>query len=485
MVLRYDVPALGNHRVHVSGDGTTLQQAQSAIVIRKDCDDGPEMACEHDANFDAVIGATGQETVHILLSGPFYASPFTVTITDTGTCFSDFQCGIQQSCEDDVCWQPQPCAPDHFECNGLLSDGCEGDLTSAANCGFCGNVCGDTHAAPLCHSTKGCVLTCDAGFADCNGVSADGCESELASDPFHCGSCPNDCQGSACVSGVCAAPPVVLATGAGADRALVMDATSLYVVWDDTLQRVPKDGGPVVELAALPDAFGSTRALAVAGNDVYVAPFGAVLRVDKDTGATQQVASPTSTHAMAVAGDHLYYTSNSELRRLQLPDGPEETVASEPDVLQGIASDGITLYWIAGPALRSRPLDMSAPAVTLTGVWEGFRGPQQFAWGGGFVFDVTSFPDASRRAPAILGASFTDFHPESASCYALHGGNVYFTDQTTLRTMPVAGNSPQVVLQAQLFGGRGMHCVAADASGVYVTRAKAWDGSTNVELLKL
>ena len=38
-------------------------------------------------------------------------------------------------------------------------------------------------------------MTCDAGFADCNGIASDGCETDLSSSPQHCGLCGNTCGG--------------------------------------------------------------------------------------------------------------------------------------------------------------------------------------------------------------------------------------------------------------------------------------------------
>jgi hypothetical protein len=49
--------------------------------------------------------------------------------------------------------------------------------SSATNCGVCFNTCNPfPNAAPACGGGK-CVLgICNADFADCNGIAADGCE---------------------------------------------------------------------------------------------------------------------------------------------------------------------------------------------------------------------------------------------------------------------------------------------------------------------
>ena len=67
------------------------------------------------------------------------------------------------------------------------------------------DVCG---ACALAHASSGCVdggcavRLCAAGFADCNGVAADGCEADLAT-PGHCGTCASDCGTGLCSAGRC------------------------------------------------------------------------------------------------------------------------------------------------------------------------------------------------------------------------------------------------------------------------------------------
>lgn len=90
------------------------------------------------------------------------------------------------------------------DCNLVADDGCETDLTSTVtDCGSCGNACPTPpHASPTC-TDGGCGFTCDAGFEDCNGDPADGCEIELANDPMNCGTCGNVCAGGSCAFGSC------------------------------------------------------------------------------------------------------------------------------------------------------------------------------------------------------------------------------------------------------------------------------------------
>ena len=48
----------------------------------------------------------------------------------------------------------------------------------------------------------GNIAACNAGFANCNGNAADGCEVNLQTDVNNCGTCAHKCL-MACVAGAC------------------------------------------------------------------------------------------------------------------------------------------------------------------------------------------------------------------------------------------------------------------------------------------
>jgi hypothetical protein len=91
------------------------------------------------------------------------------------------------------------------DCNGTRPDGCEINTnTDVANCGTCGSVCARANAVPTCASGACRVSRCNAGFADCNGNEADGCERAVSADTSNCGGCGVVCSvGQTCVSGAC------------------------------------------------------------------------------------------------------------------------------------------------------------------------------------------------------------------------------------------------------------------------------------------
>ena len=98
------------------------------------------------------------------------------------------------------------CDTGYGDCNGLATDGCEVELaTDLMHCGSCPMVCPTpAHASPTC-AAGACGYTCDAGWADCNGLAVDGCEADLTL-PSSCGSCTPCATGAMCVAGMCSMP---------------------------------------------------------------------------------------------------------------------------------------------------------------------------------------------------------------------------------------------------------------------------------------
>lgn len=71
------------------------------------------------------------------------------------------------------------------------------------NC--CGIACptGEHGVAPTCVSGR-CVVVCAAGWGNCDGVEANGCEVDLSRVTAHCGACGAPCaSGRVCSEGAC------------------------------------------------------------------------------------------------------------------------------------------------------------------------------------------------------------------------------------------------------------------------------------------
>lgn len=104
------------------------------------------------------------------------------------------------------------CLPTELLCGTKCTD----VTTDPGNCGGCGKVCDLPNAVEACVGGQCAVSACEAGFDDCDGSDSTGCESNIASDPAHCGACDlpcpgvlngtAGCSGGQCTIGSCAPP---------------------------------------------------------------------------------------------------------------------------------------------------------------------------------------------------------------------------------------------------------------------------------------
>jgi hypothetical protein len=102
------------------------------------------------------------------------------------------------------------CNPGFRDCDANPANGCEVDTNNdPMNCGACNANC-----AKLPHAIAGCAMaactigSCTAGYADCDKMVGDGCESQVASDPMNCGGCGKVCPAppnvaTTCANGMC------------------------------------------------------------------------------------------------------------------------------------------------------------------------------------------------------------------------------------------------------------------------------------------
>ena len=121
-------------------------------------------------------------------------------------------CRNATTCQSGAC-STAVCVSGNADCNGLPTDGCETTpATDTGNCGACGHACSFANAAPQCIDGGCGFAVCDVGFADCDGQQANGCEVALGTDASHCGGCGTVCTyahatgvcgNSACALGAC------------------------------------------------------------------------------------------------------------------------------------------------------------------------------------------------------------------------------------------------------------------------------------------
>src|SRR5262249_15261224 len=115
------------------------------------------------------------------------------------------------------------------------------------------------HAVSQCVGGACAIGACHPGFGDCDINPTNGCESDLSSDPSHCGTCTNGCEtgGNPCVHTACinstCMPPVDTArclapdgvAGAGACAAAAAGCTATLDSDHDGLPDAWEDAGAI------------------------------------------------------------------------------------------------------------------------------------------------------------------------------------------------------------------------------------------------
>ena len=174
-----------------------------------DCNGVPEDGCEADLNADP---------------------------TNCGRCMN--RCALSggvASCNAGQCAVGR-CADDQADCDGDPSNGCETNTrTSTVHCGRCGNMCPTpANGTPACSAGVCGIGRCNEGFGDCDGLAANGCETETRRDVSNCGACGRACSvpnaSPSCTNGVCGigmcAPGYADCNGDPADGCEVNTGTS-------------------------------------------------------------------------------------------------------------------------------------------------------------------------------------------------------------------------------------------------------------------
>ena len=103
----------------------------------------------------------------------------------------------------------------------------------------CPPGCTNPHGTTSCNSGGTCVPLCETGYGDCDGITTNGCETNLLTDDNNCGVCGNPCNpGWSCVNGICQLPPPTsnICTNGPDDIIIKLfsEENSQGALWDDT-----------------------------------------------------------------------------------------------------------------------------------------------------------------------------------------------------------------------------------------------------------
>ena len=271
------------------------------------------------------------------------------------------------------------CAAGFADCNGERADGCEVALDkSALHCGRCGNACPTVHGAPACVAGACRIAHCAEEYLrDCNGDPSDGCEIDVRGDLKNCGECENSC-GNECAKKVsCEASECKLVCKSGCGDCDEKAANGC----ETTLTSDPANCGRC--------------GLACSGTAC-----GEGLCEPKRLATLPDPAFLTSS-----AGQVFWWERSNGTIRTRTPDGAESVLAESVQNVTGLAAGPDIVVWAAGEKgevfaqLRSaqKPRRIAGPLVGPT--------PLSVAQRGRYVSWTSRTPAKAGKKPAAPGLS--------------------------------------------------------------------------------
>lgn len=385
---------------------------------------------------------------------------------------------------------PLACVLGSLDCD-LDSPGCETPATDPSNCNECGTECSPFHATPSC-TPSGCgVAACEPGFEDCDSDELTGCETNVASDPEHCGDCITNCttspgnwtcQPTGCVPSPCSAPFGDCLTPGVCN--VDLDATVAHCGFCNNACSFANasamcSGGDCA-IAQCLSTYGNCDTVVENGCETNLndspshcgacnhSCFGGFC----DDGVCQPAilaASQQSPVAVAASATHVYWLNQGDLSGLPgTVNRRSLTLGSQPAVLvtglsdpRGLALDATHVYFteFQGGRVSRAPLAGGAPTLVATeaGAWDVLLRSGFVYWAG------TNKGAILRRATSLMSLSQTIASPGFVWDMDMDDTHVYYTlplsDQ--IRRSPVGGGTTELLVS------EGAEYVAVYAGWVY------------------
>jgi hypothetical protein len=102
--------------------------------------------------------------------------------------------GAGARCSEGSCVRTACTDPSFDDCDGMTSNGCETDVrVSTMHCGRCGNRCALANATTNCVRSACEIAACTGTFRDCDELAINGCEVNINTNIDNCGSCGAMC----------------------------------------------------------------------------------------------------------------------------------------------------------------------------------------------------------------------------------------------------------------------------------------------------
>lgn len=271
--------------------------------------------------------------------------------------------GCGQACADGAACAGGSCCDVGLAACGTA---CADLSTHPEHCGACGASCLFANVeAATCEAGACASMSCQEGFDDCNGDMADGCETDLLTDPANCGACGANACHIGCGNGECL---VVASLSARNDHACARMSDATVRCWGGNRDGQIGNGQLGTGVRSLtpervldptdPTGF-FTRAVEVAtgfSHSCARTEVGTVMcwgqGLDPATGGivqrTEPFAIPDPTHPSGLLSDVL-------------------SLASGRNFLCALLADGTAKCWGAVPDGSTTPTPLALPTPVLDG----------------------------------------------------------------------------------------------------------------------
>lgn len=235
-----------------------------------------------------------------------------------------------------------------LDCDMDPKTGCEVDpTTNVDHCGACGMTCTAANADMGCTNSQCSIVSCAQGFGDCNVEVQDGCEADLASNPYHCNMCGNSCKGGGCRNGNCAIPTVFAKTTFSPGELLI---------FKDDLNIAARSGGEVWRMSTILNGaptlvaatgVGAINAISTTGSAIFVSGSTGTARMDYSTGLNQYSYGTSTARAIDTDGIAAYWTASNTVRTGPTSGGTATTFFNHSSLLSvhGLTVSGANVYW--------------------------------------------------------------------------------------------------------------------------------------------
>lgn len=382
------------------------------------------------------------------------------------------------------------CVPTSMTCVGNQTDTCNasGDWNPPTSCP---SVAG---ATPTCGGAGVCGFTCNAGFADCDGNAANGCEVNLNSDGVNCGSCGHSCGGGAC-SNASGTPTCQSQTLGGSFTAEVtsftVNAGTIYwgqiPSWGSSasgsIDSMSAAGGPM-NVVATQAASGSHEPIYYP-NDVQVAGTSGNLywsTVAHNCSGTCQYNAAFWEFAGGLAGSLGGNLSGGAIQFMtvvsdntalwsdgvHVRNGNSIQVDSNAGMkVAGLASDGTNVYWTDSNANVVMKELVTAKSTHASSIASTGSKPSMVVVNGGNVYWTE--PGAVKTVGVNGGtvSSVLSGRANSILSFVVDATNIYWLEKNVVYSMPLAGGAITTLFSTSMVNAVFLG-PKIDASNVYV-----------------